>query len=384
MILTEALDELRKPKPFIYSKEIACANPTLLIGLELETEHCHEIGRTVSTAAIEKLGYQIASDNSLRGSAYEFISRPMASKHALASLTDFFALTKFNDGNYSDRCSTHVHVNCQDLTLEQISNVALIYQIVEEILFEFVGHNRDSNLYCIPWNQCRNHHRLVANFLASPRTTLKVWNKYTALNLLPLLMYGTVEFRQMNGTADMTRLTTWINLIGSIFKYATSVELNNLTTTVKELNTTSHYEHFFNTVLGGYLPYNELYRAKLEEGIILAKFGLVSTKPQARLNMDGITIANPPLNHRLLGGVWDDYGLQANPTRAPPPADVLVHNSPRGRIDIAAQRQLVGRRPARSAADTAFLAADTAFLAALAGGTGRVVVRNVPVNTEGV
>lgn len=278
MKLVEVLTDIRIPKPFKYGKEIDCANPNLLIGLELETENCRRIGREVSTGDIERLGFQTATDGSLRGTAFEFISRPMAMKHALASLTDFFELTKFDERNYSDRCSTHVHVNCTDLTLEQISNVALVYQVVEEILFEFVGHNRESNIYCIPWNQCRNHHRLVSNFLAEPRHTLKGWNKYTALNLLPLMILGTVEFRQLDGTSDMKRLTTWINLIGSIFKYATKMELNNLTQVVKELNTTSHYEHFFTEVLGGYLPYNELYRAKLEEGVILAKFGLVSTK----------------------------------------------------------------------------------------------------------
>lgn len=308
MILTDVFKDVRKPKPFPYKKEVKCANPDLIIGLELETEQCQYVGVSVSIEAIERCGYCLTSDGSLRGSAYEFISKPIASKHALASLDDFFNLTKFTEVNYTDRCSTHVHVNCTDLTLEQITNVALIYQVVEDILFEFVGHNRESNLYCIPWNQCRDHYHLVSNFLASPGLTLKSWNKYTALNLLPLMRYGTVEFRQMHGTSDMEKLSIWINIIGSLFNYATKVELNDLTTMIKELNTTSHYENFFNSVIGGYLPYTDNYRMKLEDGVILAKFGLTHSYkvPKVVRATPGNTIITDDLvgNERPGGGLF--------------------------------------------------------------------------------
>lgn len=278
MIITEAFEGLRQPHVLPFTSESECLNPDLVVGMELEIEQCNRIGREVSVGSIEKLGYQVTTDGSLRGTAYEFISRPMLTKHMLASLEEFFKITKFTEVNYSDRCSVHVHVNCTDMSLEQVSSLALLYQLLEEVLFEFVGQNRDSNIYCIPWNQCRNHHKLVDNFLKSPTELLRGWNKYTALNLIPLSTLGTVEFRQMHGTADMKKLTTWLNIIGGMFKYVKTVELKDLIGTIKELNTSSHYEHFFNQVLCGSLEYNPLYRSKLSEGVILAKFGLVSNK----------------------------------------------------------------------------------------------------------
>ena len=268
------------PDVLAFPTTTECVNPDLVIGLELETENCH-----IHTSAFyTKLGvltnFKVDQDGSLRGVAYEFISYPMKSTHALSALDKFFKSADFTDANYSDRCSVHVHVNCTDMTLEQVGCVALLYTTLEELLFEFVGGNRDTNIFCIPWNQCRSHFDLITKFLNYPSYTLRNWNKYTALNLIPLTTQGTIEFRQMHGTSDMVKLTQWINIIGAIFAYAKRTELNNLITQIKELNTNSHYEMFFNEVLGGQLPYDAIYSRKLEEGVIFAKYSLMSYRAE--------------------------------------------------------------------------------------------------------
>jgi hypothetical protein len=259
-----------------YSREVECINPELVIGLELETENCNRHGITKIDKMANQTHFTIETDNSLRGSAYEFISLPMRSRNAIAAMEDFIKGCGFDDQNYSDRCSVHVHVNCTDLELSAVSSLALIYTVFEEILFEFVGHDRESNIYCVGWNQCRAHYDLIQNFLSDGGAVLRRWNKYTALNLIPLHTQGTVEFRHMHGTADISKLTTWINIIGSMFKVAKEETLNNLITQVRELNTSSQYEAFFTRVLGSQLPYNEAYRQKMEEGVIFAKFTLMN------------------------------------------------------------------------------------------------------------
>jgi len=264
-----------------------CVSPDLVIGLELETENVNTSADAASKMA-KPYNFVVENDGSLRGVAYEYISLPMRTEHCLSALTDFLAINKFTDANYTDRCSVHVHVNCTDMQMEQISSLALLYTVMEDIMFEFVGGHRDSNIYCIPWNQCRAHLDLVNKFLGDPNTVLKRWNKYTALNMLPLAKQGTVEFRQMHGTADMKKLGVWINLIGSLFKWAKAYELKVLISELKELNSNSHYEAFFNKIVSGLLPYNEVYREKLEQGVIFAKYSLVSmeskrTKPSAKV-----------------------------------------------------------------------------------------------------
>ncbi len=289
------------PRVVKYKEPLPCVNPDLIIGLELETEQCDRWNADGYIGVADRCNFNTETDGSLRGRAYEFISRPMRSDHALGAMAEFFRQTGFTEANYSDRCSVHVHVNCTDMTLEQVSNVALIYSVFEEILFEYVGHHRETNIFCIPWNQCLAQYKLIENFLSAPGNQVAAWNKYTALNLIPLQTQGTVEFRQMHGTCDMEKLTTWINLIGAMFLYAKKAELKDLTETIKTLNTTSHYEAFFRDVLQNILPYNEVYQQRLEEGIILAKSSLITSgrsskatveaaPPRAPVAVDGATL----------------------------------------------------------------------------------------------
>ena len=301
MKITDVYEDVKAPKLAQYKGKLDCVNQGLIIGFELETEGCNEHTTRGWSETVAPFNFTVTQDGSLRGIAYEFLSKPMRSTHALAALTDFFAATKFDEANYSDRCSIHVHANCTDLELEQVSCLALLYSVLEDILFEFVGRDRDTNIFCVPWNQCRLHLNLVQRFLEDPRNTLRQWNKYTALNMIPLNSLGTVEFRQMYGTADMVKITKWVNIIGAMFKYAKEVPLNVLIDQIKSLNNTSQYEAFFNQVLGGQLPYNDLYRQRMEEGVILAKFSLMSrNKPKKKLS-----------------GLWDipDDGVPAAPVR---------------------------------------------------------------------
>lgn len=302
---------------------LPCVYPGLVIGVELETE---SVSHRLDLGAYEKpLNIFAKTDASLRGNAYEFITKPMRSDHCLSALKQFFTLTGFNEDNYSDRCSVHVHVNCTDMELSQVSSVALLYTVLEEILFEFVGHNRDTNIYCIPWSHCRAHLNLVQKFLSNAYGVLNNWNKYTALNLIPLHSLGTVEFRQMHGTADMEKLTTWINLIGAIFKYAKAVGLKDLMEEIKTLNTTSEYEMFFTKVTAGQLPYNDVYREKLEAGIIFAKYSLTGMFTNKRSGSLGSASAAPQRAVDVLNAVIARYNQAAQ--IAPRPLVGAAHDA---------------------------------------------------------
>lgn len=99
-----------KPRIAKYTRAAAgCISPDLVIGLELETEQCSEWDAQGYKKIAGTHNFQITTDGSLRGSAYEFISLPMRTEHSLAALEDFLKSTKFTDANYSDRCSVHVH-----------------------------------------------------------------------------------------------------------------------------------------------------------------------------------------------------------------------------------------------------------------------------------
>lgn len=270
---------LKQPKPTFPIKQVTpgLVNPKLIIGVEIETEGCN-LSKEEYGDLLGPIGFNVVTDGSLRGNAFEFISLPMESQTALSCIREFYNLTKFAQDNYTDRCSVHVHVNCTDLEKEQVLGVALLYSVFEQILFNFVGGYRDTNLYCIPWSHCRNHVDLVYNTMVDHDSTLRRWNKYTALNLLPLRTLGTMEFRHMHGTNDMNKLKTWINLIGAMFKYATQTPLKDIEEQVLQLNTISNYEQFFMAVFDGTLPYLDEYVISMEEGVICTKLALINRK----------------------------------------------------------------------------------------------------------
>jgi hypothetical protein len=266
-------------------KAADCSNKELVMGVELEVENTRDLDHYASGQLSG--AWMFERDGSLRGGrggeAYEFISKPLQMQFLLPELQKFFEYTKFDESNYSDRCSVHVHTNVTDFTQDMLASLSMVYTVVEDVLFQYVNHhaaptmdgyNRDTNLYCIPWNQCRMNHRLVEKLFGNSHAHLARWQKYTALNLLPITTQGTVEWRHMHGTADMEKLTTWLNLIGSIMWYARRTQLDDVIKTILTLNDTSAYRQFFLDVTKGYLEYKEEYQGPLAEGVINAKYGL--------------------------------------------------------------------------------------------------------------
>lgn len=303
----------KPPKAWKYKETMDCTYPDLIVGLELEVENC----RMSAAAYIDigsPLGIDVKGDGSLRvingREPYEFITKPMMMQNALPILNTFFDKTKFDEENYSDRCSIHVHANCCDMTLDQVSAVGLIYTVVEPILFEFVnqrpgnkdGWSRDTNIYCVPWNQCRDHLNLVYNFAKNPGMPVRHWQKYTALNLLPLARFGTMEWRHMHGTSDMKKITQWLNIIGAIYKHAKITDFETLVKDIQGLNSVSHYGQFFNTVLGGQLPYTDVYKKAMEEGCILAKYSMINWSLEKK-NPEKFKTALKP-------SMWEDIRAQ--------------------------------------------------------------------------
>jgi Putative amidoligase enzyme. len=267
-------------EPIDKQQSFNCTNPELVVGVEIETERCQNI---VYTDHMSKL-WQMKTDGSLRGTAFEFVSKPVKIKYLIPQLAKFYADTGFTEENYSDRCSVHIHTNITDMTVEQVSAICLVYSIVEELLFNFVnkyhakdtwGYSRDTNIYCVPWAQCRMNHGVVKNMFADPNYAFRNWQKYTALNLLPAREIGTLEWRHMHGTADVDKLTKWLNIIGSIIKYAQGRSLDEVIQVVKELNDSSAYQQFYNEIFQDALPYTEEYSTAIYAGVVNAKYALM-------------------------------------------------------------------------------------------------------------
>jgi len=258
--------------PKNYSKVVPqnTPDPLLLYGLELEIENVPNWDDMCVP------GMESKADGSLRNNGREFITKPMTFSNLWYCLERFFDKNKLSEANYSERCSIHVHTNVQDLEWEQVQTLALVYQVVERLLFKWIGHDRDSNIFCVPLHQTNITHQ---RFGQSPaELPFRRWEKYTALNFLPMATLGTVEWRHMNGHCDFTRIMTWCTLIGHIFAYTRNNPYNEVKDFIVSLNTTSAYEHFLGMVFGANMREFQGMQAELEDGVLDVKYSLFDNK----------------------------------------------------------------------------------------------------------
>lgn len=267
------------------------------IGIEVEVERIFREGR-IGEFADDKNGimhtiWNNVSDGSLRNHGREFVSMPVKGReigYALQLLNKTLHNDKQCIGHeFTDRTSVHVHMNVRDLTINQLSNLVMLYALVEPLLFSIESTNRDKSIFCVPWNESDVISQLY-NLMDTTTpdgarlVSLGNWYKYTGLNLKPVTAYGTVEFRHMKGTCDVGILTKWINIILSLKKYAVGVEFKVLKERLLNLNTTSEYNAIILDIFGKELYDNfqthdlqsllETTSSNIKEMFIPAEFGV--------------------------------------------------------------------------------------------------------------
>lgn len=191
------VDELQEKKGFV-------------IGIELEIE---SIISNDNLVLKNLYNVYIDKDHSLRNNGYEYKFPPMDMETCIEAFKDTHKKLKLGKDPFSDRTSIHVHVNCRDLSAIQLRELVLKYALVEPLFFNFVGDVRKNSIFCVPLN----YTYLPDVYKKEIANMVKEWHKYTAFNIVPLGQFGTMEFRHLFGTADVTVFTTWLKAIRDLF-----------------------------------------------------------------------------------------------------------------------------------------------------------------------
>ena len=215
-----------------------------MVGIEIEVENI--------TNSLYPLAYwNVKTDGSLRNNGVELVSVPLQIKQVQLALEHAFnVLTAHNKPDFSNRTSIHIHVNCRDLTQNQIYNFILLYALFEKHFYSFAGNKRMNSIFCVPLFRT-NQLNVLDNVVygLSPN-----WHKYCGINLLPLYNnsitqgYGTIEFRHLYGTSNQREILEWINDIMCLRKYACEISKDDLLKNIKEMNTTSSYISLYSQV----------------------------------------------------------------------------------------------------------------------------------------
>lgn len=242
----------------------------LLYGVELEIE-------SVGDPEQWKVpGIVYERDGSLRNNGMEFITSPMTYSNLKYCLATFFTKNPITPANYSERTSIHVHTNCLNLTWEQVKALCLVYQVLEKLLFVWVGGDRDKNIFCVPWHQTNLTYKALKD--DHDVTKFRNWQKYTALNLLPLYTQGTVEWRHMYGHCDVQKILLWCQIINHIYAYVSVTSLEDVKKHIMTLNVSSEYNTLLTAIfkdLATHFLALPNYEMELEAGILNTKYGML-------------------------------------------------------------------------------------------------------------
>ena len=204
------------------------------LGIELELEGFTGESMDQASRLVRPL-WTIIGDGSLRNGGAEFITQGGFGGTKLIQAIDKLqvALGRVNyDASW--RCSTHMHINMLDFTVNQVVRFILVYAACEPVLFEFCGAYRKSSNFCTPLGDSLPFHRKIMSRMyddaISRRSPQQHANKYVALNILPLFpdqrgrALGTVEFRGGRPLVDRAEMLTQANLLLSIKQYVRDFE----------------------------------------------------------------------------------------------------------------------------------------------------------------
>ena len=157
----------------------------------------------------------LVQDNSLRNGGVEFITKPMDFDEAIKTFNVLHDGLTLGPEPYTSRTSIHVHINMANLTMEHLKHFLLTYALLEPVFFEVAGETRKHNIHCVPL--CFTI--MPSHYSKSPSDLVKLWSKYSALNLMPVKSQGTVEFRHLYGTGDVHLYTKWLTLIKELWQF---------------------------------------------------------------------------------------------------------------------------------------------------------------------
>tara|TARA_R110001632_G_scaffold157853_1_gene276049 strand:- start:675 stop:1478 length:804 start_codon:yes stop_codon:yes gene_type:complete len=207
------------------------------IEIELETDSNRELPYSVDSGLPKT--WKAEGDGSLRGNSIEYIFRkPLDLKETYIALDDLTKSLKDKKITIRDsiRAGVHVHVNVQDLTPTQVLNFASVYYVLEEVLVDWCGQNRQGNLFCLRNVDAEGSIQFIAKCFKEGRLGNLADNsiRYASLNFCALPKFGSLEFRALKTEPSFDKIKMWSSLLLRLKNK--SLEINTITEIMEQFS----------------------------------------------------------------------------------------------------------------------------------------------------
>lgn len=210
------------------------------LGLEIEVE-----GENLPDYVSDK--WRVESDDSLKTEeAFEYVTRKPHTLYGIKCRINELKKAYDDKGTTvfeSVRAGVHVHLNVQDWNVKQVMTFATAYYVIEDVLMQYAGENREGNLFTL---RAQDAEYIIFRLVeVLKQRNLNILNtdiiRYASMNFYSLFKYGTLEFRGMRGTGDLDAIYDWVRVIDELSRtakedYADPAEVLNSMSGHGELN----------------------------------------------------------------------------------------------------------------------------------------------------
>ena len=166
------------------------------------------------------------------GSGLELVSPILKGQEGLETLEKALNALDEAGAKVNTTCGLHVHVDTNGMNGTQRKNFFNAYVLNQKLMDRLVSQSRrDNRNYTCPFNNNQAEH--YADLIESGQTGN---SRYWTVNVNSFPKYGTLEFRQHQGTLNGKKAVAWVQLLLAIAKTAsqTTEQTTTVCTTVEQ------------------------------------------------------------------------------------------------------------------------------------------------------
>jgi Putative amidoligase enzyme len=205
------------------------------LGLEIQLE-----GYNHTTRA----HWKIVNDSSC---GYELVSPPLSGDDGFEQVVKACRALRQAAARVSIRCGLHVHLEANDVDADTIKRLIGNYTDNQNNINAILARSRHASTYASSYalhevagiESCRTVQEIAA----------QIRSRFKTVNLQSFTRYGTVEFRQHQGTHNAEKITNWIRFCIALLDASRTRRVANMATLpalVSALGMSEDSQSFFN------------------------------------------------------------------------------------------------------------------------------------------
>lgn len=160
--------------------------------------------------------WKVVYDSSLSAGSHngacEVVSPPLRGRAGFAALKTAMEALSAAGATVNRSCGTHVHHDVNDMTGPQLADMMVLYTDRQAALDTVLAPSRRNGRWTYHWRQSELQDVLsVLRASTGGRRGTRIHaDRYKTINIMSYPKYGTIEFRQHQGTLNYSKLERWI------------------------------------------------------------------------------------------------------------------------------------------------------------------------------